>query len=105
MNHLVVEGQFGNAGALGSLPLPGPDGRTVQLIDVASIRNLEARLVEGGLNARALWEMPQSWSALETHVGPWVAQTGKAMAQACLATCSVIDFEAVLIDGAMPEEI
>ena len=46
MNHLVVEGQFGNAGSLGSLPLPGPDGQTVQLIDVASIRNLAARLVE-----------------------------------------------------------
>ena len=105
MNHLVVEGQFGNAGSLGSLPLPGPDGRAVQLIDVASIRNLEARLVEGGLNARALWEMPQNWQAFEAHVGPWIDQTGRALAQACVAACAVIDFEAVLIDGAMPEAI
>ena len=27
LNHLVLEGQFGNAGALGSLPITGPDGR------------------------------------------------------------------------------
>ena len=105
LNHLVLEGQFGNAGALGSLPITGPDGRTVQLIDVASVHTLEARAGAAGHDSTMLWDMPQNWDSLEDHVAPWIDQTGAALAQACLAACAVIDFEAVLIDGAIPLSI
>ena len=105
LNHLVVEGQFGNAGSLGSLPLPSPDGKIVQLIDVASIYSLEGRVVAAGGDSQALWSMPQDWTPFEDQVAPWIDQTGRALAQACLAACAVIDFEAVLVDGALPQPI
>lgn len=105
MNHLVVEGPHGNAGAFGPLPLPGPDGKAVPLMDVASIRTLETRLEAEGYDRRVLWQMPQNWDDLEAHVAPWIDRTGEALALAAIATCAVIDFEAVLIDGALPPEI
>ncbi|MEX0312334.1 MAG: sugar kinase, partial [Tateyamaria sp.] len=36
---------------------------------------------------------------------PWLAQTADALAIASVATCAVIDVEAVVIDGAMPTSI
>ena len=36
---------------------------------------------------------------------PWLGETAQELAKASLSTCSVIDFEAILIDGAFPETI
>ncbi|MEM8732191.1 MAG: ROK family transcriptional regulator [Pseudomonadota bacterium] len=105
LNHMVVDGQFGNAGALGSLPLGEGNGAPGQLIDVASIQNLEQRLTAAGIDVAALWRMPQDWAPLEPHVAPWITQTSAALARASLAVCAVIDFEAILVDGAMPPAI
>ncbi len=105
MNHLVVEGPHGNAGAFGPMPLPGPDGTPVPLMDVASIRTLETRLEAEGLDRARLWQEPQNWDDLEEFIAPWIEQAGAALALASLTACSVIDFEAVLIDGALPPEI
>ena len=44
LNGKLYGGPTGNAGALGSMPVPGPDGRPAQLIDVASIAMLEKAL-------------------------------------------------------------
>jgi hypothetical protein len=56
LNGSVYSGRTGNAGALGPLPVTGPDGKPVQLIDRASIMLLERML-------RDFW--PGSVSALE----------------------------------------
>ncbi len=103
LNHTVFEGNQGNAGALGSLRSTGPLGESRQLIDVASLHLLEARLVEVGLNPKQLWRQPQDWRALSRYVDPWIGETAQELAKAALSICSVIDFEAILIDGAFPE--
>src|SRR5690606_8182618 len=41
LNGSLYGGATGNAGALGSMPVPGPDGRPTQLIDIASLAILE----------------------------------------------------------------
>ncbi len=105
LNNSVFVGRQGNAGALGSLRSIGPNGESKQLIDMASIHLLEARLVEVDLDPRQLWDRPESWSSLSRYVEPWLGQTAQELAKASLSTCSVIDFEAVLIDGAFPSEI
>ncbi|WP_300061891.1 ROK family transcriptional regulator [uncultured Roseobacter sp.] len=105
LNHTVFEGNQGNAGALGSLRSTGPLGESRQLIDVASLHLLEARLVEVGLNPKQLWQLPQDWSTLARYVDPWVGETAQELAKAALSICSVIDFEAILIDGAFPEGV
>ncbi|MCV3273146.1 ROK family transcriptional regulator [Roseobacter sinensis] len=105
LNHTVFEGNQGNAGALGSLRSTGPLGESRQLIDVASLHLLEARLVEVGLDPKQLWQLPQDWSALGRYVDPWIGETAQELAKAALSICSVIDFEAILIDGAFPETV
>ncbi|WP_296424213.1 ROK family transcriptional regulator [Yoonia sp.] len=105
LNNSVFEGRQGNAGALGSLRSIGPNGESMQLIDMASIHQLEARLLEVDIDPRQLWENPRCWMELPRYVDPWLGQTAQELAKASLSICSVIDFEAVLIDGAFPAEI
>jgi len=105
VNDTVFEGNQGNAGALGSLRSTGPLGESQQLIDVASIHLLEGRLVQAGIDPRVLWQQPQDWSDLARHVEPWIGETAQELAKAALSVCAVIDFEAVLIDGAFPATV
>ena len=105
MNNTVFEGNQGNAGALGAMRTTGPLGESRQLVDVASIHLLEARLIEAGLNPDILWQHPQDWSALSRYVDPWLGETAQELAKAALSICSVVDFEAILIDGAFPAAI
>lgn len=102
LNGSVYEGNQGNAGALGSIRTTSPLGESKQLIDVASLYLLERRLVEVGIDPAILWRRPQHWRGLERHVEPWIGETAQELAKASLSICSVIDFEAILIDGAFP---
>ena len=105
LDHAVFEGNQKNAGAFGTMPVADLQGRPGHLIDLASIRTLELRLMEAGQNPRQLWSQPQDWAHLEAYVAPWLAQTADALAIASVASCAVIDVEAVVIDGAMPANI
>lgn len=105
LDNAVYEGRQGNAGALGSLRSIGPNGESMQLVDMASIHQLELRLHEVDLESRQLWTDPDSWRALARYVDPWLGQTAQELAKAALSTCSVIDFEAIVIDGAFPSHV
>lgn len=105
LNNSVFEGRQGNAGALGSLRSIGPNGESMQLVDMASIHQLEERLREVDLDPQQLWSNPESWHSLSRYVDPWLGQTAQELAKAALSTCSVIDFEAILIDGAFPASV
>lgn len=105
MNHSVYQGHHGNAGALGSLRSFGPQGESQQLIDTASIHLLETRLAENGHDPQELWTQPQDWSRFARFVEPWIGRTAQELAKASLSVCAVIDFEAILIDGAFPDAI
>lgn len=102
LNHSVYQGHHGNAGALGSLRSFGPQGESQQLIDTASIHLLETRLSENGHDPQELWSLPQDWDRFSRYVEPWIGRTAQELARASLSVCAVIDFEAILIDGAFP---
>jgi predicted NBD/HSP70 family sugar kinase len=106
LNGGLYSGPTGNAGALGSMPVPGVDGRPTQLIDVASLAILEKALNARGVDASYLWTSPDQWPDNWTTDGPefdaWFASAGAALAYAIVAASSVIDFEAAVIDGWMP---
>lgn len=102
LNDTVFEGNQGNAGALGSMRSTGPLGESRQLIDVASLHLLEFRLAEAGLDPSLIWQNPQKWDNLDRYIDPWIGETAQELAKASLSICSVIDFEAIIIDGAFP---
>jgi predicted NBD/HSP70 family sugar kinase len=105
LNDTVLAGNQDNAGALGAIRSTGPLGDSRQLIDVASLYLLEARLDEAGLNPQILWDEPQDWSSLSRYVDPWIGETAQELAKASLTICAVIDFEAIVIDGAFPADV
>ena len=98
-------GQSGNAGALGSMPVPGPDGRPAQLIDVASIAILEQMLAKRGIDSAHLWTSPQDWGDIGPSLDRWIDQAASALAYAIVAASAVIDFQAAVIDGWMPAAV
>jgi predicted NBD/HSP70 family sugar kinase len=105
INQNVYEGSRGNAGALGSMPVTDCKGQTRQLLDVASIHVLEQRIADLGQDPKRLWQQPQDWSPFAELVTRWIDDIAPEIAQACQSTCAVIDFEAIVVDGAFPEGI
>ena len=57
------------------------------------------------IETRQLWDDPDSWTKLKRYVEPWLLQTAQELAKASLSACSVIDFEAILIDGSFPASL
>lgn len=102
LNGGLYSGRTGNAGALGSMPVPGPDGRLEQLIDQASIMVLERMLKAKGIDPSILWNSPDDWTPIEAHAGEWVKIVARGLARAIVSAISVIDFETVIIDGGLP---
>lgn len=105
MNDAVFEGHRGNAGALGSLMNRDRNGKPVQLMDRASIFWLESAIRDAGGDPQLLWTHGADWSDFEDQLGPWIEMAAEELALAALSACAVIDFEAVLIDGAFPPDV
>ncbi len=105
LNGRLHSGPTGNAGALGSMPVPGPGGRPIQLIDVASIAVLETMLAARGVETAHLWSSPEDWGEIGAELDIWIVRAAEALAYAVVAATSVIDFEAAVIDGWMPSPV
>ena len=105
LNGSIYSGRTGNAGAIGPLPVVGPEGKTVQLIDRASIMLLERMLRASGRDPSPLWNSPDQWTGFEALAEEWVGSVSRGLAQAIVSSAAIIDFEHVIIDGGVPAEI
>lgn len=105
LNHALYPGRTGNAGAFGSMPFAGKDGGQDQLIDHASVVLLEKMLLEAGRNPSSIWLTPEKWDDFGDIADLWIQRTGRALALAIATVCSVIDFEAVIVDGGFSPDI
>ena len=105
LNHALYPGRSGNAGAFGSMPFPARNGGQDQLIDHASVVVLEKMLMEAGRNPSSIWLTPEKWDNFGDIAHLWIERTGRSLALAAAAVCSVIDFEAVIIDGGFSTDI
>jgi predicted NBD/HSP70 family sugar kinase len=102
----VLTGPTGNAAALGSMPVPMPDGQgACQLIDVASIATLEARLRARGLPSEPIWQGPEGWPIDPSILGRWLDDAARALAWAIVGCVAVTDAPDVVIDGWLPAEV
>jgi len=105
LNGGVFTGPTGNAGAIGSFPVTGVDGKKVQLIDVASAANLEARIRAAGLDPSPIWQLADGWSGFSEFIDDWIDDIAPHLANAIVGSCAVIDFSAVIIDGGFPDHV
>jgi predicted NBD/HSP70 family sugar kinase len=101
----LFQGPTGNAGAVGSMPVPDKTGKMCQLIDLASLLTLEQRLRAEGIDASCLWASAEQWTLPEDLVAQWLDEAAEAIAHAVHGALAVLDFSAVKIDGWMPEAV
>ncbi len=97
LDHALYPGRTGNAGAFGTVRV----GQAA-LLDVASLAVLEDAVGNAGAD---LWSEDAHWDSLGAPLEAWIEAAAGHLAMACLSICSVLDFEAVIIDGAMPEDV
>ncbi|TDH60580.1 ROK family transcriptional regulator [Dankookia rubra] len=108
---LVLDGQLfpgrtGNAGAIGSMPVAAPGGGAPrQLLHTASLYALERHLLAAGHDASAIWLSPDEWRGFGEPLDAWLDEAATGLAQAVVAANAVVDFEAVVIEGAFPREV
>ena len=106
LNGMLYQGRTGNAGALGSMPVSGegPLG-VLQLIRSASLYRLEQLINNQGRDPSMLWTMPQDWGEIGQPLDLWIKDSASHLAQAIVASVSVVDFEAAIIDAACPPDV
>lgn len=105
LNHAVHTGRSGNAGAFGSMPMKIGGKSGCQLIDCASIVVLEEKLKAADIDPEILMADAESWSGFDEQLNAWIDLTAKSLANASVSACSVLDFQAIMIDGGFPIEI
>jgi len=109
LNGSLFPGRSGNAGALGSMPImrreDNGEASLQQLIRTASIYRLERRLIAAGRPGTDIWLSPGDWSSFEETLDRWITEAAGALTQAVATLLSVIDFEAIIIDGAFPADV
>jgi predicted NBD/HSP70 family sugar kinase len=103
---LVLEGRLqrgaqGNAAALGSMPMAEADaaGRPLQLIHAASPVFLARALQAAGIDADAAIGGTATLAQADALFAAWRDRAAPALARAIVAAASVVDVEAVVIDG------
>jgi predicted NBD/HSP70 family sugar kinase len=105
----VVQGRTGNAGAIGSLPIARIDAkgraRADQLIRCASLYVLERQLKSQRRDPSGLWLSPDRWPDYGRAVAKWIAATAEGLAVLAASAASIVDFEAIVIDGAFPVDV
>lgn len=104
LNGSLFPGRTGNAGAIGSFPVGGGRPRK-QLIRVASLRGLEAEVTAAGFEAAPIYRTTEAWPDYGTVLERWIERTAGHLAELAVAATSIIDFEAVVIDGAFPAAV
>lgn len=105
INGRLHGGRTGNAGAIGSMPVPDGKGGTAQLIDVASIAVLERAMTADGRDASRLWTSPEDWGDIGPLLDIWIEKAAAGMAHAVVSACAVLDFEAVIVEGWLPAAV
>ena len=105
LNGRLFTGQYGNAAGVGPMPVPGPDGRMRRLISVASMAVLAEAMTEAGQSPDQLWERPDRWEVRPDVLDAWMTSAAEGLASAILSAATLLEMQAVLIDGWMPVEI
>lgn len=105
LNGHVFPGRAGNAGAFAALPIFDAQGDKRQLMHLASLYVLENRMAAAGLDRSRLAVDPSDWGELGGLLDEWLEETALGLAYGAAACMAVIDCDAIIIDGAMPEAV
>jgi len=111
---LVIDSQLrsgltGNAGAVGSLSLGlvrgGHAAPPEQLLNCASLINLEERFTAGGLDPAAVLDARAMQAPWRRYTEKWLRDVGPAIAMAVNCAACLLDLEGVIVDGSFSREL
>lgn len=105
LNGQLVLGRSGNAAGVGPLPVPGVDGQMRRLLAVASMSHLAESMEAAGQPSGHLWEQHQEWHVTPDILSDWLDEAAEGLAWAALTAATLLEIEAVLIDGWMPTAV
>lgn len=107
LNGSLVPGRTGYAGAIAPMPIrrDGAGRGYEQMLKHASLYVLAERMEQAGQDPDALWRETGDWDAIGAPLEDWLAELCHGLAIVILSATSVIDFEAVVIDGGFPPDI
>lgn len=105
LNGQLFLGRSGNAAGVGPMPVPGPDGQMRRLLTVASMSVLAETMQAAGEPSDHLWEQHDHWQVSDQILSNWMDGAAEGLASAALSAATLIEIEAVLIDGWMPTTI
>ena len=72
---------------------------------LASLVRLEQAVIEAGGTAETIWENTQDWDIDPTRLATWITATVSALVEGIIAASCIIDFECVMVEGWLPENI
>ncbi|MDD5030854.1 MAG: ROK family transcriptional regulator [Rhodoferax sp.] len=107
INSRLHGGVHGNAGAVASLPMGlastsrASDAAPDQLIRLASLWELEQRLIAHGLDPHAAYDERAQQVPFATETSGWVSAAANALAHTVVSGTAFLDIDAVVIDGAL----
>ena len=102
LNGQLFTGRTGNAAGVGPMPVPGPHGQMRRLLDVASMFALAAAMDAAAEPSGHLWEDPDDWQVSAPILSDWIDTAAEGLASAILSATTLMELEAVIIDGWMP---
>lgn len=102
LNGQLVLGRTGNAAGVGPMPVPAADGQMRRLLTVASMSHLAEAMEAAGQPSGHLWEQHSEWHVSPKILSDWLDQAAEGLAWAALTAATLLEIEAVLIDGWMP---
>jgi predicted NBD/HSP70 family sugar kinase len=105
LNGRLRTGRSGNAGGVAPLPVPDAGGGTRRLLEVASLSTLSAAVEATGGNADMIWDEPDGWNLPAPVLDHWIDGCAQGMATAILGASSLLELEAAVIDGWMPDAV
>lgn len=105
IDNRLFTGPTGQAGAVGTLPVAQPDGSTRPLYELASLYRLGQRVIDDGKQLEPLLKLPLDWSSVDAEIEDWLEEVVPALAQTVVAAVSLVDVQAVMIDGYIPETV
>jgi predicted NBD/HSP70 family sugar kinase len=107
LNGSLYPGRAGYAGAFGSILVPDPSGSGApqSLIRCASLYILENMMRKEGADPSMLGRWSKDWREAGSSLDEWIEQATNSLSGAIVSAISVIDFEAIVIDGAFPKSI
>ena len=104
LNGSAYPGRRGNAGGFGPMRVPDDRGGN-RLVDHASLIVLESSITAEKGQPLEIYQENFDWDKIEPLVEEWISRAGRNLAYATVSSLSVLDFDAVVIGGALPDEV